>query len=134
MKVPFRNYQGAGQFLTIRHHRGLVYQHCPNLVFLMEAKAKNVHKHKVRRKLNFQYMQLVPPTGKVGGLALLWSDSSQIQMINAVNNMIDLRILHPSNPTWWRLSCIYGNPSYPQRIAQWQDLGMKGARISEPRF
>lgn len=79
-------------------------------------------------------MQLVPPIGKVGGLALLRSDSSQIQMINAVNNMIDLRILHPSNPTWWRLSCIHGNPSYPQRITQRQDLGMKKARISEPWF
>lgn len=88
-----------------------MHKHCPDLVFLMETKAKYVYMDKLQRKFNFQYMHLISPVGKAGGLALLWSNPSHVQTLHVFNNMIDVRILHPSNLAWWQFSGVYGNPN-----------------------
>lgn len=72
---------------------------------------------KIRRKKKFQHMCVVPSSGKLGGVTLFWIDPSQIQLIHTNKNMIDVRILHPSNPTWWRLSCVYGNSNSALQVA-----------------
>ncbi|XXG74778.1 hypothetical protein AAC387_Pa07g3407 [Persea americana] len=131
MKILFWNCQGAGQSLAIRHLKKMVNEYCPDLIFLMETKARNNYMDRKRRKMRFQHSCLLPPNNRSGGLALFWSDPSQIQMINAFNNMIDVRILHPSSPNWWRLSCVCGHPNPTQRNVQWHDLGVKGSRVSE---
>lgn len=132
MKLLFWNCQGVGQPLRIRHLRGLECQHCPNFVFLMEIKANQTYMAKIRQKLNFQHKWAIPSKGKSGCLTLFWSDSSQIQLIHSTKDIIDARILHPSSPTWWRLTCIYGNSIYSERLAQWNALWAKGNRINDP--
>lgn len=55
---------------------------------------------KIRRKSLFQHTYSVSSIGRVGWLALLWSDPTIVQMISAFNNMIEVRVLHPSRPSW----------------------------------
>lgn len=77
-------------------------------------------------------MLSVNPIGRSGGLAIFWTTTCRIQLTLTTKNVLDARVFHVSQPTGWRLLCIYGHPNEACRILQWRKMSAKGTCITKP--
>ena len=62
----------------------------PNLVFLMETKKKNSYMEKIRCRLKFDNMFLVPRRNLSGGLALFWMNDLDLHIRTFSSHHIDV--------------------------------------------
>lgn len=62
----------------------------PNLVFLMETKKKNSYIEKIRCRLKFENMFLVPRRHLSGGLALFWRNELDLHICTFSPHHIDV--------------------------------------------
>jgi exonuclease III len=83
-----------------------------------------VHANKIteiKNKLGFDAAFAVDRIGRSGGLALLWKNKINCQIINYSNNFINVEV---SSNNWkqWRLTGFYGFPEHDKRKDYWDLL------------
>lgn len=113
------NCRGLGHPRTVRELHSWVKDKKPDLVFLIETKLRNTRMQVIRRKLNFSGMLTVDPVGKSGGLALLWRDPAEVDIINFSARHICARVSLSGLEEPWKFTGFYGSPDCGARADSW---------------
>lgn len=79
----------------------------------METKQQFEYVNGLKKTLGYDQLVTVEPEGLSGGLAVLWKDSYQVDVISKDKRIIDLKVTIGS--TSFFLSCVYGNPVRARR-------------------
>ncbi|KAF5481578.1 hypothetical protein F2P56_002218 [Juglans regia] len=93
----------------------------PNIVFIMETKLNNKKCDRIRRRLRCDGCFGVEAVGKGGGLALLWNDEVQLEIVNYSQRHINAWI-GGKEESQWLLTCFYGPPETVKRKEAWSLL------------
>ena len=93
----------------------LVRKHNPQVLFLMETKRKSNEMEWLRSKWGFDNCLTVDCRGRGGGLALLWLNSAQVEILSFSNMHIDARIDQGGIDKIWRFTGFYGCPEVINR-------------------
>ena len=72
--------------------REIVRQWDPNFVFLLETKLKKKAMERAKRKMGFFYGLVVPKSNKSGGLAMLWKENINLEIMGYAGNFIDTMV------------------------------------------
>lgn len=64
----------------------------PEILFLSETKNRRGYLEGVVKKLGYTGLRMVEPVGRSGGLAVMWKDSCKIELIQASNRLMDLKV------------------------------------------
>ena len=83
------NCRGLGNPLTVNVLQKVVLEKDPTLVFLMETKFEVSEMDGIKRKLERQQGLVVPSIKRAGGLALLWKNSLQVDILTYSPRHID---------------------------------------------
>ena len=86
------NCRGLGAPRAIRVMAKLVRIHNPQVLFLMETKRKSNEMEWLRSKWGFDNCLTMDCRGRGGGLAILWLNSAQVEILSFSNMHIDARI------------------------------------------
>lgn len=81
------NYLELGNPQTI-HDLCLLAQNKPDVIFLMEMKLEYSRLEGVKRRLIFTGCMGVYPMGRKGGLALMWKNQNDMEVLNFFQNHI----------------------------------------------
>jgi len=132
MKVMSWNCQGLGNPLTIQELRALTAQERPNLLFIMETKNKAMMVERIRRKLKFQKLYLVDPTGIAGGLAIMWQEEIDLKVQASSKQFIDVQCIDPDSKQGMQITFVHASTDFGDRLALWQVLGTLKPPPSQP--
>lgn len=130
MSIWSWNCQGAGSSETVQRLRNIRRKYFPDLFFLMETKQKFKFMDDLRLELGYDKMVTVEPIGRSGGLALLWKQSYDVEVLSSSNRIIDIRVRLGSLVFY--ISCVYGDPIKENRRFVWDDLVSIGVTRNEP--
>lgn len=92
----------------------MVRQERPTLLFLCETLCGKYRMEQVRARLGYQGLIVVEAEGRSGGLALLWRETDQVNLISLSQHHIDVEVCISGTQTW-RLTGFYGKPNRSQR-------------------
>lgn len=131
MITIFWNFRGLGQALTIRALRELCNSHRPNMIFLYEVKSYNLSKiQNITLSLKFDEVHLVPSHGSSGGLALMWVNTVDVQIVSSTKNLISALILNDLVSSPWQLTRVYGPTIL--KLEFWESLHRIGDAFNGP--
>ena len=94
----------------------------PTLVFLMETKFDVSEMDGVKRKINRQQGLVVPSRKRAGGLALLWRNSLQVDIMSYSPRHIDAVVSEEQGRQKWRFTGFYGQPETSKKGESWSLL------------
>ena len=77
---------------------------------------------------------IVPSRGRRGGLALLWSRDTNLEIKSFSNHHIDVVISESSNGFVWRFTGFYGHPEAHLREESWKLLSLLNNQFNIPWF
>lgn len=98
---------------TVQRLRELKKDIFPDIMFLMETKNPDSFVLKKTEQLTYEHRVLVPPVGHgAGGLALLWKQEVNLQVLSANANHIDTYIEFEGKKFF--ASFIYGDTDKPK--------------------
>ncbi|XP_050245813.1 uncharacterized protein LOC126693715 [Quercus robur] len=89
---------------------------------------------KVKYKLGFSNGLIVPSRGRRGGLALLWSSDTVLEIKSYSDYHIDAVITESSNGFLWRFTGFYGHPETHLREDSWKLLSFLNSQFNFPWF
>lgn len=89
---------------------------------------------KIKYKLGFSNSLFVPSRGRTGGLALLWSSDTNLEIKSFSNNHIDAVITDLNDSFTWRFMGFYGHPVTHLRGDSWKLLSYLNNQYSLPWF
>ncbi|KAF7824555.1 reverse transcriptase [Senna tora] len=115
---------------VIRALRDLVSQTKPQVVFLMETKAKRKKMDNVRRRMGFDFGVYVDAIGRSGGLAVLWKKEINIHVIQQNKNFMHMKA--KLNNKEVLLTGVYGHPEAQQRRYVWDRVSRLNPRNGIP--
>ncbi|XP_074356478.1 uncharacterized protein LOC141696197 [Apium graveolens] len=75
----------------------------------------------VQLKLGYQGMFVVDSVGRSGGIALLWKEQDQVELLGFSQNHIDVKVIMEQGEQW-RLTGLYGEPNRVLRHRTWDLL------------
>lgn len=101
------NCWGVGLPRNIQFLSDVVRQEKPTFIFLCETLAGKSKMEWVLVKLGYQGLFVVEPVGRSGGLALLWKEQDQVELLGFSQNHIDVNIITEQEVSW-RLTGLYG--------------------------
>ena len=96
------NCSGLGNPLTVNNLQKVVLEKDPTLVFLMETKFDVLEMDGVKRKIERQQGLVIPSIKKAGGLALLWRNSLQVDILSYSPGHIDAIVSEEQGRKKWR--------------------------------
>ena len=128
------NYWGIGNPWTIFALRDYVQCWNPRLVFLLETKSKSRRMEKIKFKLGFTNGLYVQSRGRSGGLALLWSNDTNLEIKSYSNHHIDAIITEADNGLSWRFTGFYGYLETHLREESWKLLFYLNSQFNLPWF
>lgn len=94
------NCQGLGLPWKVQFLKNVVQQHKPTFLFLCETLCNKVKMESIYRSLNYEGMVVVEAQGRSGGMALLWKQEDQENLISLSNNHIDIETTVLGMGTW----------------------------------
>ncbi|XP_074342276.1 uncharacterized protein LOC141679766 [Apium graveolens] len=121
MNVLSWNCRGVGRPRKVQFLFNIVRQEQPYLVFLCETIAVKSKLEYVQNKLGYEGLFVVDPVGRSGGIALLWKEKEQVDILGFSQHHIDARV-KGDNTIEWRLTGVYGEPDRLQRHKTWDLL------------
>ena len=128
------NCRGIGNPRTVHALGDYVRRWNPKLVFLSETKLKVRRMEKVKFRLGFPNGLIVPSRGRSGGLALLWSVDTNLEIKSFSNHHIDAIITESGNGLSWRFTGFYGYPETHLREDSWKLLYFLCNQFNLPWF
>lgn len=115
------NCQSIGPPWKFRFLQDVVRQERPTLLFLCETLCGKNKMEQIRARLGYQGLLVVEAQGRSGGLALLWKETDQVNLISLSHHHIDVEVCISGTQTW-RLTGFYGEPNRSQRKKTWELL------------
>lgn len=100
----------------------LVKETRPILLFLMETEVKKRKLELLHIKFSFERLITVETIGKGGGLALLWKDNKEVEVLNFSLRHISAKITLLGSDFQWKMTGFYEHPNRLYRDASWQLL------------
>ena len=95
----------------------------------METKQKFEYVNGLRKSLGYGRVIMVEPEGLSGGLAVMWKDSHQVDVLSTDKRIIDLKV--PIGSTSFFLTCVYGDPVRSRRREVWDRITQMGLQRDE---
>lgn len=80
------------------------------VVYLIETKVQQKWMEQIKRKLAMKNGLMINPIGLKGGLAILWDEEVDLEIINLSSFHIHTKINNTGNPQFWHLTGFYDNP------------------------
>ncbi|KAG7583540.1 Reverse transcriptase zinc-binding domain [Arabidopsis suecica] len=111
---------GRSHDLAIPRLKDLRKKHFPEILFLMETMQCRDSLLDLQVLLGYDRLFTVEPVGKCGGLALLWKNSCQLDILFEDKNLIDAQVQFGSSNFF--LSCVYGDPDCSKRKVVWEKI------------
>ena len=122
MKLLRWNCRGILGALTVQSLLDFQRRHEPDAVFLSETHLDEEKAENLRKKMKMDRMIVSPSLdGRRGGLLLLWKKEVRIYSRTASLDFIDV-IVEEENDVQWRLTGIYGEPSWDNKHRTYQLL------------
>ncbi|KAK8496222.1 hypothetical protein V6N12_019338 [Hibiscus sabdariffa] len=121
MTVLAWNVRGMGNKDTIRALRNSIQKFQSNIVFLSETKQKKRYLEKIKMKMKFTHCHYEDPCGLAWGLALWWSDDTQITILRSGKHFIDA------------MSSINGDRSGDSNVVSCQEEKLGGLLLTQMR-
>lgn len=115
MNVLSWNCHGLGSPGKFRFLQELTRSEKPSIVFLCETLSNYEKMEKLCNRLGFEGFLVVGPQGRSGGIALLWKNVDEVNLLNKSQSHIDVSI-NRFGSIGWRLTGIYGEPMRSQRF------------------
>lgn len=95
--------------------------HKPDIIFLCETLVHERKVHELKVKLGYGNCLCVDREGMSGGLAMLWKESLDVQVMSYARNFINLEV-NEEGIGRWRLTGFYGFPDNSRRRDSWDLL------------
>ena len=108
--------------LTVNALQKVVLEKDPTLVFLMETKFAVTEMDEIKQKIERQQGLVVLSIRRVGGLALLWKNSLQVDILSYSSGHIDAIVSEEQRLKKWRFTGFYGHPETSKRGESWSLL------------
>lgn len=125
------NCRGIGNARTVRDLDALVRRYRPNIVFLSETMIRASRVKQLRWRLGLKGCLVINSDGKRGGLALLWNENIQVQLLEQGERFFDVMITEDPEEAPWRATFIYGEPRVEDRYKMWEILQRLKSRSGE---
>ena len=110
----------------------IVWRWDPNFVFLSETKLKKKAMDRAKRKMGFVYGLVVPKSDKSGGLAMLWKENINLEIMGYAVNFIDAIVTEADLGLKWRITGFYGHPKAHKRKESWDQLKALNLKFQLP--
>lgn len=133
MKTFNWNCWGLGNSRTVRNLNRLVRDKKPSIVFLLEMKILKDGVDQVKRRIGFSNCLSINPTGRSGGLAIMWSDDITLDVVNYSSFHIHTYISDLVLGEDCFLAGFYSQPIVASRRESWNLLSRIGEDISKPQ-
>ena len=115
MRIISWNCQGILVTPTVLLLLDIQRRHKPDVFFLFETHLDDEKAEALRRRLGMDEKIVVPsPDGRRGGLLMVWKKEVRIYSQTTTLTGIDVNI-HETNGNIWRLTGIYGEPSWEHK-------------------
>lgn len=119
MTILSWNCRGIGQPRTVQELVRLVHAHRPKIVFLCETRQLQGVVEKLRWRLGLKKVVSFEGDGKGGGLAMLWEEGAEVELLKKNSRFIDVYIHNFPIRIKWRCTFVYGEPSSQLRHLMW---------------
>ncbi|XP_019167877.1 PREDICTED: uncharacterized protein LOC109163583 [Ipomoea nil] len=126
------NCQGLGNPTAVRVLADLIRTKRPRVVFLIETFVDRNRMEQVRVKTGYDNVFTVDAVGHRRGLAMLWSNSINLQVTAYCDNFIDTTLSLDVGAPVWRFTGYYGYPDKARRRESWQMLRNLAAQSTMP--
>lgn len=110
--------RGLGNPMTIASLKDLVRHNSPSLVFLIETKCNSESMKRIQRRIGFENGVWVDPTGRAGGLAMLWKKDIDVKLRSMGSRYIDISIRQTTREHWC-FTGIYGWSENGSKYKTW---------------
>ncbi|KAF2548280.1 hypothetical protein F2Q70_00022416 [Brassica cretica] len=94
-------------------------------MFLSETKQKFDYMLGLKKSLGYDQLFMVESVGLSGGLAMLWKDSYQVDVLSSDIRIIDLKVTCGVLSSFF-LTCVYGDPVQAKRFEDLVRLRWEG--------
>jgi len=132
MKTLSWNCRRRGNDLTVRSLTEMCQKHRPGLVFLSETKNRRLLLQNFQANLGFDQLFTVEPLGLSGGLALLFMDDFQVNVLFSNNRMIDIEAVIEGIKVF--MTFVYGDPVLERGDQVWERLTRFSTTRNGPWF
>jgi hypothetical protein len=122
MKLICWNCRGLGNPRTVKDLCQMVKVKRPGLVFLMETKLRSNKMVEIKHKAGFTNVFVVDCVGRSGGLALMWGEDVDLEIINYNRKHIHANIISHELGTPWKFTGFYGHLVPHKRHEAWSLL------------
>ena len=123
--------RGLGNQRTVQELAKFVRAQDPSVLFLAETWADEARLRKLCDELQFDEVWVVGRITRAGGLALLWKNSIDIDVVSASLNHIDA-IINKDKEDAWRFTGVYGIPETSRKSETWDLLRGLNQKFSLP--
>ena len=128
------NCRGLGNPRSVRVLHDLVRRWAPKIVFLSETKLRTKRMERIRDRIGFANGLFVPSLGRSGGLALLWTRETDLEIKSFGCYHIDAIITKANSNFKWRITGFYGHPQAHLRQFSWDLLAFLSDQYQLPWF
>lgn len=115
------NCQGLGRTLTRNALDELVKKWRPKVIFLSETRMKEENMKKIIKELQYPNYHCVDPCGTAGGLALIWSNDVELDVVFESKNLLD-SVIKVDGGEPFRVSWFYGPSRDEDKSAFWNGI------------
>jgi hypothetical protein len=122
MSLMCWNCRGVGRFRTVWEIHRLVKTNKPRFLFLIETKAKIGNLERLRCSLGFEGLFHVDPIGRSGGLAFLWNNNKEVEIVSYSQRHVSALITLLNEDQSWTFTGFYGHPDRALREESWKLL------------
>ncbi|CAM8892791.1 unnamed protein product [Rhodiola kirilowii] len=119
MRIISWNYRVVGGTRAVRSICDVVSTHRPSFLGLVKMKKSDGEWEALRCKLGFKGCLSVRGRGKAGGLALLWGEEVDVDLLSFSHSHIDVCV---RGDCCFHLTVFYGNPRTNDRAQSWELL------------
>ncbi|CAA7038820.1 unnamed protein product [Microthlaspi erraticum] len=133
LKILSWNCRGLGNPGAVRSLQEIKKKHdFPEIIFLMETKNGNSFVLKELKQLNYDYLEMVPPYARGGGLALLWKKEVEVNILHKCDNFIDSEVRFKGEKFY--ATFVYGDPKRDGRAEIWRAIRERAENREAPWF
>ncbi|KAG6664002.1 hypothetical protein CIPAW_02G061300 [Carya illinoinensis] len=108
--------------MTVHDLHQMVQNKLPHFVFLIETKFRRNKIEKIKKQLQLDNSFVIDCKGIRGGLAFLWRDDVEAEVMSYTNNHISLLIKGGYERKDWIFTSFYGNLITVKRRESWKLL------------
>ncbi|CAM8951481.1 unnamed protein product [Rhodiola kirilowii] len=119
MRIISWNCRGVGGPRAVRSICDVVSTHRPSILGLVKTKKSDEEWEALRCKLGFKGCLSIRSRGKAGGLALLWGQEVDVDLLSFSHSHINVCV---QGDCGFHLTLFYGNPRTNDRVQSWELL------------